>query len=275
LLLLLSFTLLLLCARCVRSRCRYAVANHDLIALKILLEAGLDASAEGERDAFGRSPLELARLAQDASFDNVLGHLEGVVGGADNSSDTAAASSSSASSSSKKARRKDAASAGEQQLNQQQQQHSQRRGMGDTGGIFFERAGTDVQVNCGVDVVAAGDLTAERFLRDYVAPGRPLLIEGAADDWGMASFKIATFPDELGAADVAANQVAAWGGLLGGAVGCVWRAVGCVGRAVGCVGRAVGCVGRAVGCAWGGLLGAWGGCVGRVVWCVGRAVATT
>eukprot|EP00750_Incisomonas_marina_P015046 INCI18063.1.p1 GENE.INCI18063.1~~INCI18063.1.p1 ORF type:complete len:882 (+),score=184.94 INCI18063.1:304-2646(+) len=188
---------------------REAVANHDLTALKILLEAGLDPNDPREKDAFGRSPLQLARLAQDSAFDDVLGHLVSVAG-----DDAEAEHASAVTAKSGKKRRRRAAEADDSAADAKEAESQAVSRLGDTGGVFFEQAGTDIQLNCDVDVVKAADLSTERFLRDYASAGRPVIIEGAIDDWGISTFQISTFPNELGQADVAANQIP-YGDALG------------------------------------------------------------
>lgn len=45
--------------------------------MKILLQDDvINSTSAAEQDSYGRSPLELARIADDMSFDNVLGHLQ-------------------------------------------------------------------------------------------------------------------------------------------------------------------------------------------------------
>jgi len=174
---------------------RHAIANHDLVAVKILLEGGIDATAEEEKDAWGRSPIELARLAQDVSFEDVAGHIASAVGA------DAEVSSGSAGGGKKRRRKADGDSASAQESDEPVSKY------GGTGGVFFEQAGTDIQINCGVDVVDAADFSTDVFLRDYVSAGRPVFIKDAAADWGISTFRIETFPTELGEADVAANKV--------------------------------------------------------------------
>jgi hypothetical protein len=186
---------------------QYAIRNHDLLALKILLTAMSPENvlSEAEQDAFGRSPLELARVAQEMAFDNLVGHLESHLserGLEFSSTSDVVGTSSSGSEGSKKRRR----TANKEQTDPSNDIEGPGK-YGGRGGTFFEKAGTDVQIDCSVDVVESSELSKEQFLRDYVIPGRPLFIKGAVDHWDLSTYKISNFPDQLGDVEVAANQI--------------------------------------------------------------------
>lgn len=186
---------------------QYAIRNHDLLALKILLTAMSPENvlSETEQDEFGRSPLELARVAQEMAFDNLVGHLESYLSESGlefSSASDVVGTSSSGSEGSKKRRR----TANKEQADTRNNINGPGK-YGGRGGTFFEKAGTDVQIDCSVDVVESSELSKEQFLRDYVIPGRPLFIKGAVDHWDLSTYKLSTFPDELGDVEVAANQV--------------------------------------------------------------------